>query len=97
MNKVLPAPGDQEHRGMAAEHRIGVGLGGNRRARNRYHEHLSAGNLRACDELPRRVALSRATPSVRLTLSWRRVGQCRSCGAVLVEHRRDPRGSEPTM
>jgi hypothetical protein len=62
MNKILPASGDQEHRGMAAEHRIGVGLGGNRRARNRYHEPPSAGNLRACNELPRRVALSHATP-----------------------------------
>jgi hypothetical protein len=43
---------------VAAEHRIGVGLGGDRRARNRYHEPLSAGNLRACDELPRRVGAS---------------------------------------
>jgi hypothetical protein len=59
---------------MAAEHRIGVGLGGDRRMRNRYHEPPSAGNLRACDEPPRRVALARATPSVRLNVflekSW---------------------------
>ena len=30
---ILPAPGDQRHRGMAAEHRLGVGLGGDRRVR----------------------------------------------------------------
>jgi hypothetical protein len=35
--------------------------------------------------------------AVRLTPSWRKVGQCRSRGAVLVEHPRDPRGSKPTM
>jgi hypothetical protein len=56
MDQPSRHPAATGHRGVAAEHRIGVGLGGDRRMRNRYHEPPSAGNLRACDEPPRRVA-----------------------------------------
>jgi hypothetical protein len=41
----LLAPAAQEP-GGAADHRVGVGLGGDQRVTNRYHERAYGGNLR---------------------------------------------------
>jgi hypothetical protein len=42
----LLAPAAQGLRGTAADRRVGVGLGGDRRVANRYHERAHRGNLR---------------------------------------------------
>jgi hypothetical protein len=41
----LLAPAAQGHQGMAAEHRVGVGLGGDQRVANRYHIPAYGSNL----------------------------------------------------
>jgi hypothetical protein len=41
----LLAPAAQEHWGMTADHRVGVGLGGDQRVTNRYHEQADVSNL----------------------------------------------------
>jgi hypothetical protein len=41
----LLAPAAQEHRGLAADHRVGVGLGGDQRVANRYHKLADGSNL----------------------------------------------------
>ena len=58
----LLAPAAQGLRGTAADHRVGVGPGGDQRVANRYHEQAHPGNLR---RMP--PGVPRGTPDAAVT------------------------------